>query len=213
MNLGQGSLGLEGRTAPATPATVTAADNGTSLNGTIVEFGQAVGAVGDPAQLLNNREIPLELFSVDFKGVNLNVLINDLASLFSISDSAANPFFLINIAAGYYSLGDDNLVANGTEIFIQDTFNRVTVGGTINGIIGSAFMQLEGGLINVFGIGDVGNNQNGTKIEAHDNVSEIWLTNFVGGAAVRINGTLGFTGTVTPVNSITVDGGIVTNVT
>jgi hypothetical protein len=48
---------------PATPATVTAANSGTSLNGTIVTLGQAVGAVGNPGKLLRNTELPFNGFS------------------------------------------------------------------------------------------------------------------------------------------------------
>jgi hypothetical protein len=41
------------------PATVTAANDGVSLTGTTVKLGQAVGALGNPAALLEDREIPL----------------------------------------------------------------------------------------------------------------------------------------------------------
>ncbi len=44
------------------PATVTGANDGLSLTGTTARLGNAVGAVGDPAQLLEAREIALKTF-------------------------------------------------------------------------------------------------------------------------------------------------------
>lgn len=54
--------------APSGVPTVTAANNGTSLNGTIVQLGQTVGELGDPAQLLHNTEIPFEGLFLAFRG-------------------------------------------------------------------------------------------------------------------------------------------------
>lgn len=76
------------------PATVTDADNGLSLNGTIVELGQDVGAVGDPAQLLNDREIPLSGFFVDFLGVNLDFLLDDALNRVKVGSGAFDYFNL-----------------------------------------------------------------------------------------------------------------------
>lgn len=49
--------------APSGVPTVTAANSGTSLNGTIVTLGQAVAAVGNPGKLLRNTELPFNGFS------------------------------------------------------------------------------------------------------------------------------------------------------
>lgn len=58
MNFGASFTGVTFfQAAPVVP--VQGADNGTSLSGTNVQLGQDVGAVGDPARLLNNRVIPL----------------------------------------------------------------------------------------------------------------------------------------------------------
>ncbi len=42
------------------------ANNGLSVNGTNVQLGQNVGAAGNPGNLLNNREIPLNNFKIRF---------------------------------------------------------------------------------------------------------------------------------------------------
>lgn len=47
--------------------TLTGANDGVSLNGTVVVLGQTVGAAGDPAQLTENREIPLNGNVLTFK--------------------------------------------------------------------------------------------------------------------------------------------------
>lgn len=51
---------------------VTAANQGLSLTGTTVQLGQAVGAVGNPAQINADREIPFDLFT------NLNLITTAL---------------------------------------------------------------------------------------------------------------------------------------
>lgn len=50
-----------------TPSSISAADDGLSLTGTTVKLGQTVGAVGNPAQLIENREIPLNGNILTFK--------------------------------------------------------------------------------------------------------------------------------------------------
>jgi hypothetical protein len=68
MNAGLGNAGVRSSKTPQAPAaTVTAANNGTSLSGTTVVLGQAVGAVGDPGALLTAREIPTGGFNTNFK--------------------------------------------------------------------------------------------------------------------------------------------------
>src|SRR5713226_2586810 len=54
-----------GAKTPQTAApTVTAANDGASLTGTTLKLGQAVDAVGNPAKLLENREIPFNGFQL-----------------------------------------------------------------------------------------------------------------------------------------------------
>ena len=49
---------------PCISGTLNAADNGLSLSGTTVQLGQNVGAMGNPGQLLSNREIPYSGFNI-----------------------------------------------------------------------------------------------------------------------------------------------------
>lgn len=53
---------------------------------------------------------------------------------------------------------------------------------------------------------------NGTHLNVDDAASTFFFKNTANNAGININGVGGFTGTVSPVNSITVDGGIVTAV-
>jgi hypothetical protein len=48
---------------------LSGANDGLSLSGTIAQLGQLVGAVGGPAKLLDNREIPFNGFSLLFNGI------------------------------------------------------------------------------------------------------------------------------------------------
>lgn len=54
--------------------------------------------------------------------------------------------------------------------------------------------------------------QNGNYLQIDDTLNLFKVTNTLSNAGFEINGVAGFTGTVSPVNSITVDGGIVTSV-
>jgi hypothetical protein len=82
------------------PATVTAANNGTSLNGTTVVLGNNVGGI--LATLLSNRQIPLAGFNIQLTGgaglakiilggTDNNGVVTNRAGRFEIkTDSAAN---------------------------------------------------------------------------------------------------------------------------
>lgn len=90
---------------PAFPATVTAANNGTSLNGTTVELGNAAG--GNAATLLDPREIP-------FAGQSL-----------TFHDNANDDFILFQPGAGFMAIARTS--TNAAVIFttlsgIQLTF-------------------------------------------------------------------------------------------
>lgn len=86
---------------PAGPAGgVTAANNGLSLDAglTTAQLGQSIGAVGDPAALLSDREIPMA------------------GNSFAMIDAASNRHFVVSQDAvnGRYILGDvDQADANG----------------------------------------------------------------------------------------------------
>lgn len=73
------------------------------------------------------------------------------------------------------------------------------------------FLHLDW-IANTYGIGDLSGAVNGNNLIVNDGGNAIEITNTALNAIVKINGTNGFTGTVTPVTTITVNGGIVTNV-
>jgi len=104
---------------PAAAATVTAANNGLSLSVTTAQLGQAIGAVGDPAILINNREIPMNAFS------------------FTMRDGA-NPVFIVDPDAAFprYAMGDLNLVNDLSYLDIDRNNIRIACGGTGSVAIG-----------------------------------------------------------------------------
>lgn len=67
-------------------------------------------------------------------------------------------------------------------------------------------------LNNTYNIGDMDGRVNGTTLNVNDAAGSIDIANTALNAFVKINGTNGFTGVVAPVTTITVIGGIVTNV-
>ncbi len=284
MSVGQGSISVNQK-APVIPAPAppgppflpASADNGTSIDpvtGRIV-LGQAIGEPGDPAQLLSDREIPLNNFFLryginntrffiselidfitavtqnfevsaggffmqrlnqaigryefgDISGFNnsSNLAIDDLLQTIQLS-SGLNPGLLLDFS-GDYLLGDVNGVGNSGLIDVFDSGNRI---GLSIGNINPAQMNLrkssetfnvilDGGIkfnidavLGAYQLGDIfGSSGNGMFLEVDDSLGELKLTNIAANSAVRINGNLGFTGTVTPVTTITVVGGIVTNV-
>lgn len=211
--LGQGSLGLTPRSKPATAPTILDANNGLSLSGTDVQLGQDVGAVGDPASLLNDREIPMDGFDLHFAGSLIGLSIYDSLGNASIDDIVNGaPFLFIDIANQYYSIGDDWGVSNGCELYIAGQQNKVAATVVINGALNRTALELLGDPTNTFSFGDCGNNQNGSKIVVDDNNKVIKLFDSANDLSLEINGTPGFTGTVANPTSITVISGIVTAV-
>lgn len=275
-NLGQGSLGYTPGKQPATPATVTGANNGLSLDGTDVQLGQDVGAVGDPAALLNDREIPLSGFFIDLRGTTIRTLIDDANSVFLIQDGVGNDRFLIDnvsdivrlgdldstnnalqlniddaglfaeiglglqtspalyldFAGQEYTLGDYFGTGNGNGIDIRDVtgFQRVNIGDigfannrnlfTVDDLLrryqmkqGNQQLVFNADITNsLYELGDIAGIVNGTFLSIDDATGVFSLKNSTNNSSIKINGIAGFTGTVSPVNSITVVGGIVTAV-
>lgn len=323
---------------PGPPFVSTSAVNGLSVDpvsGAIV-LGQDVGAVGDPAQLLSDREIPFNGFNLNYKGTGINALFDDANSAYSFANAALDPFLFLDFINGDYVLGDwNNFVdpvlqlhgqASGNpyiDLYIQnlagtdymDLFvdmNSVSIDWNLKGggvqanwnysvdafsydkggatflnvdtvgdayslgrpttgplvsfdangfefvtgssklisadpvndeyymgdLINGPYMKVVNGAIpdlrvgiqiganpvatvlkatnngGTFqaGIGDLDIWANGITILLDDTTKEFIFDNFTHDSKIRINNTLGFTGTVTPVNSITVIGGIVTAV-
>jgi hypothetical protein len=92
-----GSVFFGGVTAP--DATVKGADNGLSLDGTDVVLGQDVGEVGNPAALLNSREVPIGIYDLTFVGTTGKVLVSRIriGNDFSLAPNRNNiiPFVVL----------------------------------------------------------------------------------------------------------------------
>ncbi|HEY4874051.1 MAG TPA: hypothetical protein VIH86_00635, partial [Puia sp.] len=78
------------------------ANNGLSVLGTTVQFGQTINAGGDPATLLFNTEIP-------FGGFTLSYVDRSLGNNIQFDPNQANIIF--NIASGTFSNGQSPLIA------------------------------------------------------------------------------------------------------
>lgn len=108
--------------ASSSVGTLSNANNGLSLfNPSTVQLGQAVNAAGNPAAILNNREIPLNTFNVAFSGVSGNLLIG------STTDTGNGE--RLQVTGKFYS--SLNALIHGITIGIPSA-------GTTNNILGSA---------------------------------------------------------------------------
>lgn len=233
---GLGNLAFTNNVTPPSPPPVipvTGANNGATLSGTNVQLGQNLGAVGNPGTLLSNREIPLNGFSLELKGVGIELEINDLTNSFRITNNGINEFLLIDILGGDYAIGDYWGTANGNYIEVGDfadfisldtkstALGRTGFGSLTTNAAGGKnlrYNQAGGYYLDIdpinfsYKIGDVLNTHNGLFLNINDANGKAELRNTAGTSKIRINGVDGFTGTVTPVTSITVNGGIVTAV-
>lgn len=118
--------------------TLTAANNGDSLNGTIVVFGNDVGA--NLAQLLSNRELPMNGFSILFSHIGQGGGAAG-ANLIFQADAAKNvdnPFFLFNDSTGA-AVGAINFFGapNASVIVGKGTGTSLTIAAIANTLIGS----------------------------------------------------------------------------
>ncbi len=117
--------------------------------------------------------------------------------------------FQIDAITGAYQMGDLSNANNGARILLNDTNRSFTLDYFATG---TAWIFVD----DINGFADFGNSSgmgNTTKLRVNDTANEFQFSNGGNTSAIRINNQLGFTGTVTPVTSITVVGGIVTNVT
>lgn len=254
MSLGNGNILVNEKTRQSGPPFVlTSALNGLSVNaaGQIVLGQDAVGGSG-PADLLNNREIPLNGFTLlieDFAaGIGLQIdgtifLVGNLAvpsqGIIQLDPNAGDlnitsvgtTALLLSGQTDTYTLGDSGLQFTGQNISFLGPIQQVQILQ-----LGQFVLQFDQ-LNNSYQIGDVqatlsdgsaliindtpgtstvtlfaGRNSNSAALQLDDGGSVLNLTNNTTNMVIRINGQSGFTGTVTPVTSITVEGGIVTAV-
>lgn len=204
MSLGQGSLGIETRKQNGGGASVTGANNGTSLSGSTVQLGQDVGAVGDPAALLSNREIPLEGFSFNFKGLLIDVLIDDVNEIFQVADAANNQFVFADPQNDTWWFGDIPAAYSETYMYMDSTGIEFKAGHTQVIFVDKTAKKAIFGFPTGF--------NNGLHLHISDTTNAFIIDNAAHNAHIELNGVSGISGTFAPVNSITVVGGIVTAV-
>jgi hypothetical protein len=187
---GQGAVTRSnGQQTAVPPFPTNAADNGLSVDpitGHIVlgsDLGNPV-----PGQLLSARMI-------DMNG-----------HTFVFSDVAANPVLSLDPVSKRYVLGDFFFANGRTSVDVDDN-GQVIILRSI-GIMAQLDFPNQ-----LYQLGDIGNFSTNTFFEVDAINSRFNFSNLLNTSRIKINGVTGFTGTVTPVVSITVNGGIVTNVT
>lgn len=121
--------------------TVNAAANGLSLvGGNTVVLGQDVGQVGNPATLLSIREIPIGIFTVNFKGITQSAVIGP--GTFSIIDATSSTTKTLSynattstLMAGplYSQLSNYSGYADGAKLSLTGCTGITTYGDSFTG--------------------------------------------------------------------------------
>jgi hypothetical protein len=249
MGQGQGSVTVNQRKepvpTPGPPFLLTSANNGLSVDpvsGKIV-LGQDIGAVGDPAQLLSSRDIPMNgnafrlldaaegaFYDFQTQSATLqasNSFNGNIGAVAIGGDPVAGDIDLSAIWGAnadniFLSLKNDGPgggnqfiqgTFNGNVFFLLDFLNSTYQMGDLGGVNDGSSLIIN----DIHGNSAVflfaGANSNNAHLQLDDLAKILDIANTSNDMTVQINGQPGFTGTVTPVNSITVVGGIVTAVT
>lgn len=142
----------------------------------------------------------------DLNNINtgLKLQMDAIGSDFGISN-ATGQFLNLLVSSGVYQMGDIIGVGNGLNLSIDDTAQTASLNNSVEDGLLLDFNSLQFQL----GAPILGN---GTRILINDASNQVNIANNALTASIEINGVSGFTGTVSPVTSITVDGGIVTAV-
>lgn len=124
---------------------ITGANNGLTLNGLTTVLGQPIGQPGDPAALLNIREIPLATFALVFKGTGDSIGIYPTqlkvgSFNFNSFASATNAKIMtdgeVRAAGGFNARAPFN-----DNIFSGMNVNTNGTGGTLQFTVGNALIQ------------------------------------------------------------------------
>lgn len=126
---------------------------------------------------------------------------------FASIDFNGSTFLLLDFSNGVYQLGDIGGSGNGALILVDDTSQNILAR------VGGANVLALDTNTGTYDMGDsTGTILNGAFIRIDDNAGNLIIDNTASNMGILINGVAGFTGTVTPVTTITVNNGIVTNV-
>lgn len=213
MSTGQGNIQFQQKRSA--PATITGAQNGLTIIGTNVELG---------GNLSHETTINLGTESIYFEDTNNLFRYIELARnvnryTFGIIDQntsliqgySAEPDSSI-IYAG--SLGEALKVQTSTKTYQFGDFLGANNGTSINlyDNTGECIITAGSRTINMNALSIAVSAGSNARLDVNQSFGEIQFSNNANNVKLRINNVLGFTGTVTPVNTITVNNGIVTNV-
>jgi len=135
----------------------------------------------------------------------LAILMDDTNQRTVIDDNLGEMLFL-DRAGSRYAIGDIDSASNGSHLLIDDADQKMEFVSTLG-----RFLSLDKDN-DSYAMGDLNSMLNGGLLGVDDAGNLIVIQNNASNMVVEINGVTGFTGTVTPVTSITVNGGIVTAV-
>lgn len=165
-----------------------------------VDFRDSLG----PMMLLD-RGNSVWTFGDPVNGNQTNLNIDDANSFTTIRDILGEMFWLDRVA-GSYRIGDVSGAVNGLTLNLIDSAGTASIGDNLG-----QMMSLDS--INaLYQIGAISGQGNGNIFQVDNNTGNFSISNTAANARFVVDGNAGFTGTVTPVNSITVQGGIVTAV-
>lgn len=123
-----------------------------------------------------------------------------------------NNFFALDYANLAFQMGDLNAFNNGTQLLVDDTNQGFAVSSNVGGVPFTGLQLSFAAGVFVLGEPTNAGPGNGNRVAVLDTLNRIRIENAANNAKIIMNNVLGFTGVVAPVNTITVDGGIVTNV-
>jgi len=136
-----------------------------------------------------------------------HIVINDAAQSLVFNAGGNQPLQILS-NAGFYQIGFFGSPNNTTFTFSDPAALMQMYAGAAGGY----WIEVDG-INETVRIGDDLNVANGTVLTVDDQANQFIFKNTANTAGIQINGVAGFTGTVTPVVSITVNNGIVTAVT
>jgi len=176
-----------------------------------------------------NRDVVIGDVGNVGNGMSLNV--DDIARTITAMDGTFGPGMVLNFNTGDFFIGDWNNSNNGTFIDVYDNslgvspYIFMSVGnppvGTFTIDSSIPEITMTDGNFSYFSLNfsaqkyRIGNAAvgSGNFFELDDVAGVLNIDNIAHNMGIQINGATGFTGTVTPVTSITVNNGIVTAVT
>lgn len=125
---------------------IEGANMGLSINGTDVQFGQSVGAVGDPAILSEDREIPLSDFTINFLGVDTHTGVQNGNMWHERVDNGTGFFFeILSDTPTFYIYSDTDKPAIAMNDGSGNSCNIGIVGGSTYGYMQANGIRLLGG--------------------------------------------------------------------